>query len=151
MMEQVITMKKILILNGPNLNMTGIRKKDIYGAKTLDDINAELKAYGDSRGCELFFYQSNHEGALIDVIHESRTKYDGVVLNAGAYTHYSYAIRDAIEAVADFTPFVEVHLSDIHAREGFRAVSVITEVCLKQISGLGVDSYKRGIDLLLQI
>lgn len=144
-------MKRILVLNGPNLNMTGIRKKDIYGAETLEDINAELKAYGESLGCEMYFYQSNHEGALIDVIHESRDKYDGVVLNAGAYTHYSYAIRDAIEAVADFTPFVEVHMSDIHSREEFRHISVITDVCVKQISGYGVDSYKMGIDLLLQI
>ncbi len=91
---------KILVLNGPNLNMTGIRKTNVYGAQTLDDINNELKAYGESKGCEMYFYQSNHEGALIDVIHESKDKYDGVVLNAGAYTHYSYAIRDAIEAVS---------------------------------------------------
>ena len=107
---------KILVLNGPNLNMTGIRKTNVYGAQTLDDINNELKAYGESKGCEMYFYQSNHEGTLIDVIHESKDKYDGVVLNAGAYTHYSYAIRDAIEAVADFTPFVEVHMSDIQKR-----------------------------------
>ena len=142
---------KILVMNGPNLNMTGIRKKNVYGAETLADINAELKAYGESKGCEMSFYQSNHEGALIDVIHESKDKYDGVVLNAGAYTHYSYAIRDAIEAVADYTPFVEVHMSDIHKREDFRKISVITDVCVKQISGFGKDSYKMGIDLLGEI
>ena len=142
---------KILVLNGPNLNMTGIRKTNVYGAQTLDDINNELKAYGESKGCEMYFYQSNHEGALIDVIHESKDKYDGVVLNAGAYTHYSYAIRDAIEAVADFTPFVEVHMSDIHKREDFRKISVITDVCVKQISGFCKDSYKMGIDLLCEI
>ena len=142
---------KILVMNGPNLNMTGIRKKNVYGAETLADINAELKAYGESKGCEMSFYQSNHEGALIDVIHESKDKYDGVVLNAGAYTHYSYAIRDAIEAVADYTPFVEVHMSDIHKREDFRKNSVITDVCVKQISGFGKDSYKMGIDLLCEI
>ena len=142
---------KILVLNGPNLNMTGIRKTNVYGAQTLDDINNELKAYGESKGCEMYFYQSNHEGALIDVIHESKDKYDGVVLNAGAYTHYSYAIRDDIEAVADFTPFVEVHMSDIHKREDFRKISVITDVCVKQISGFGKDSYKMGIDLLCEI
>lgn len=142
---------KILVLNGPNLNMTGIRKTNVYGAQTLDDINNELKAYGESKGCEMYFYQSNHEGALIDVIHESKDKYDGVVLNAGAYTHYSYAIRDAIEAVADFTPFVEVHMSDIHKREDFRKISVIIDVCVKQISGFGKDSYKMGIDLLCEI
>ncbi len=142
---------KILVMNGPNLNMTGIRKKNVYGAETLADINSELKAYGESKGCEMSFYQSNHEGALIDAIHESKDKYDGVVLNAGAYTHYSYAIRDAIEAVADYTSFVEVHMSDIHKREDFRKISVITDVCVKQISGFGKDSYKMGIDLLCEI
>ena len=142
---------KILIMNGPNLNMTGIRKKNVYGAQTLDDINRELKSYGESKGVQMYFYQSNHEGALIDAIHESKDKYDGVVLNAGAYTHYSYAIRDAIEAVADYTPFVEVHMSDIHKREDFRKISAITDVCVKQISGFGKDSYKMGIDLLCEI
>ena len=135
---------KILVLNGPNLNMTGIRKKDVYGAETLDDINAQLKAYGE-------FYQSNHEGDIIDLIHKSKDEYDGVIINAGAYTHYSYAIRDAIEAVSDYTPFVEVHMSDIHKREDFRKISVITPVCVKQICGFGKDSYKMGIDLLLKI
>ena len=142
---------KILIMNGPNLNMTGVRKKNVYGAETLDDINKELKSYGESKGAQMYFYQSNHEGALIDVIHESKDKFDGVVLNAGAYTHYSYAIRDAIEAVADYTPFVEVHMSDIHKREDFRKISVITDVCVKQICGFGKDSYKMGIDLLCEI
>lgn len=142
---------KILIMNGPNLNMTGVRKKNVYGAETLDDINKELKSYGESKGAQMYFYQSNHEGALIDAIHESKDKFDGVVLNAGAYTHYSYAIRDAIEAVADYTPFVEVHMSDIHKREDFRKISVITDVCVKQICGFGKDSYKMGIDLLCEI
>jgi 3-dehydroquinate dehydratase-2 len=142
---------KILVLNGPNLNMTGIRKKNVYGAETLDDINRELKAYGESKGADMFFYQSNHEGDIIDIIHKSKDEYDGVVINAGAYTHYSYAIRDAIEAVQEFTPFVEVHMSDIHKREDFRKISVITDVCVKQISGLGKDSYKKGIDLLVEI
>ncbi len=142
---------KILIMNGPNLNMTGVRKKNVYGAETLDDINKELKSYGESKGAQMYFYQSNHEGALIDAIHESKDKFDGVVLNAGAYTHYSYAIRDAIEAVADYTPFVEVHMSDIHKREDFRKISVITDVCVKQIYGFGKDSYKMGIDLLCEI
>ena len=142
---------KILIMNGPNLNMTGVRKKNVYGAETLDDINKELKSYGENKCAQMYFYQSNHEGALIDAIHESKDKFDGVVLNAGAYTHYSYAIRDAIEAVADYTPFVEVHMSDIHKREDFRKISVITDVCVKQISGFGKDSYKMGIDLLCEI
>lgn len=142
---------KILIMNGPNLNMTGIRKTNVYGAETLADINNQLKEYGESKGAQMFFYQSNHEGDLIDMIHRSKDEYDGVVLNAGAYTHYSYAIRDAIEAVDGFTPFVEVHMSDIHQREDFRKISVITDVCVKQISGFGKDSYKMGIDLLLEI
>ena len=144
-------MKKFLVINGPNLNMTGIRKTDVYGAQTLDEINAELSEYAAAKGCELDFFQSNHEGAIIDVIHSCREKYDGVVINAGAYTHYSYAIRDAIEAVGGFLPFVEVHMSDIHSREEFRHLSVITDVCKKQICGFGKDSYKMGIDLLLEI
>lgn len=144
-------MKRILILNGPNLNMTGIRKKNVYGGETLKQINEELKLYGKARDCKMTFYQSNHEGDIIDIIHESKDEFDGVVINAGAYTHYSYAIRDAIEAVSDYTPFVEVHMSNIHEREDFRKVSVITDVCKKQICGYGKDSYKMGIDLLLEI
>lgn len=144
-------MKKILVLNGPNLNMTGIRKKDVYGSETLADINAELAEYAAEKGCELSFFQSNHEGAIIDKIQQSRNEADGVVINAGAYTHYSYAIRDAIESVADYLPFVEVHMSDIHSREPFRSNSVITDVCKKQICGHGKGSYKMGIDLLLEI
>ncbi len=142
---------RILVINGPNLNMTGIRKKNIYGSETLEDINKYLSDYAKTKGVKLDFFQSNHEGELIDEIHESRKYYDGVVINAGAYTHYSYAIRDAIEAVSDYLPFVEVHMSDIHSREDFRKISVITEVCVKQISGFGKDSYKMGIDLLLEI
>ncbi len=142
---------KILVINGPNLNMTGIRKKDVYGSETLESINAELKAYADEKGAEADFFQSNHEGAIIDKIHECKNEYDGAVINAGAYTHYSYAIRDAIESVSDYLPFVEVHLSDIHSREDFRRISVISDVCIKQISGYGKDSYKMGIDLLCEI
>ena len=95
------------------------------------------------------FFQSNYEGAIIDRI--QKLDYDAIIINAGAYTHYSYAIRDAIEAVSDFTPFVEVHMSDIHKREDFRKISVITDVCVKQICGYGKDSYKMGIDLLMEI
>jgi len=142
---------KILVLNGPNLNMTGIRKKDVYGAETLEDINNELKEYGNQKGIDMYFYQSNHEGDIIDIIHKSKDEYDAVIINAGAYTHYSYAIRDAIEAVSDFIPFVEVHMSDIHKREEFRKISVITDVCKKQICGLGKDSYKRAIDLIYNL
>ena len=142
---------KILVINGPNLNMTGIRKKNIYGTEPLNEINNKLKEYGKSRGAELFFYQSNHEGDIIDIIQSSRTEYDGAIINAGAYSHYSYAIRDAIESVEDYIPYVEVHMSDISSREDFRRVSVISDVCVKQISGYGADSYKMGIDLLIEI
>ena len=150
-MKGGFAMKKILVINGPNLNMTGIRKKNIYGSETLKAINEELKIYGKARGAKISFFQSNHEGDLIDMIQQSREEYDGVVINAGAYKHYSYAIRDAIESVNEFLPFVEVHMSDIHNREEFRKTSVITEVCKKQICGYGKDSYKMGIDLLLEI
>ena len=139
-------MKKILVLNGPNLNMTGIRKKNVYGAETLDDINAQLKAYGDSKGAEISFYQSNHEGEIIDKLHLARKNYDGVILNAGAYTHYSYAIRDAIAAIK--IPVVEVHLSNIHSRDEFRHTSVIAPVCVGQISGFGKYSYHMAVDAL---
>ena len=150
-MKGGFAMKKILVINGPNLNMTGIRKKNIYGSETLKAIDEELKIYGKARGAKISFFQSNHEGDLIDMIQQSREEYDGVVINAGAYTHYSYAIRDAIESVNEFLPLVEVHMSDIHNREEFRKTSVITEVCKKQICGYGKDSYKMGIDLLLEI
>ena len=134
---------KILIMNGPNLNMTGVRKKNVYGAETLDDINKELKSYGESKGAQMYFYQSNHEGALIDAIHESKDKFDGVVLNAGAYTHYSYAIRDAIAAIK--IPVIEVHMSNVHAREEFRHTSVISPVCKGTIAGFGEKSYMMAL------
>lgn len=142
---------KILVLNGPNLNMTGIRSKNVYGAETLEDINKELKQYANEKNIDIDFFQSNSEGEIIDEIHKTMNDYDGVVINAGAYTHYSYAIRDAIECVKDYTPFVEVHMSDIHKREDFRKISVITDVCKKQFCGFGKDSYKMGIDLLSEI
>ena len=126
-------------MNGPNLNMTGVRKKDVYGAETLDDINKELKSYGESKGVQMYFYQSNHEGALIDAIHESKDKFDGVVLNAGAYTHYSYAIMDAIKSVE--MPVIEVHISNVHKREEFRHTSVTVAACSGQIVGLGIYGY----------
>lgn len=131
--------------------MTGIRSKSVYGAETLEDINKEIEEYAKEKGVDVSFFQSNSEGAIIDEIHSSMNMYDGVVINAGAYTHYSYAIRDAIECVKEFTPFIEVHMSDIHAREDFRKVSVITDVCKAQICGFGKNSYKKGIDLLMQI
>ncbi|MBQ1186981.1 MAG: type II 3-dehydroquinate dehydratase [Clostridia bacterium] len=137
-------MKKILVINGPNLNMLGIRERNIYGSDTLDSINAEVKAYAETLGMDCDFFQSNCEGEIITKIHTVLTEYDGCIINAGAYTHYSYAIRDAIECVKA-KPFIEVHMSDIKAREEFRRVSVITEVCKDIIAGFGKDSYKLAV------
>ena len=139
-------MKKILVMNGPNLNLTGIRKKNVYGDETLEDINRELAAYGEGKGVQVDFYQSNHEGALIDKIHASRTDYDGVVLNAGAYTHTSVAIHDAIKGAN--VPVIEVHISNVHAREAFRHHSYISPVAKGIIVGLGVRGYELAIDAL---
>ncbi len=141
-------MKKILVMNGPNLNMLGIREKGVYGAKTLDEINAFIKTEARAWDAELEFFQSNHEGAMIDKLHEAYGSKDGIVLNAGAYTHYSYAIRDAIAAIC--VPCVEVHISDIHVREAFRHVSVIQEVCIAQICGRGEQGYVDAIQLLME-
>ena len=142
-------MKKILVINGPNLNLTGTRKTDIYGTMTLTDIVAEIKEKGAQIGFSCDHFQSNHEGAIIDTLHSARGVYDGIVINAGAYTHYSYAIRDAIEAIE--IPCIEVHMSDIHKREEFRHTSVISPVCKKQICGLGKDSYIHGLYALKEI
>ena len=140
---------KIMVINGPNLNLTGIREPSVYGSETLTDINNEIDSYAKSLDAECEFFQSNSEGALIDCIHRVLLEnFDGAVINAGAYTHYSYAIRDAISATGK--PFVEVHMSDIHKREAFRHISVIKEVCVKQISGHGKKSYLLGIDELMK-
>lgn len=138
--------KRILVMNGPNLNLLGIREPGIYGNDTLETLCGTVRDAAVNYGATVDFFQSNHEGALIDALHAAMGVYDGVILNAGAYTHYSYAIRDAIAAVR--LPVVEVHLSDIHAREEFRHVSVIEPVCVAQISGLGVGSYLKGLELL---
>lgn len=143
-----MAMKKVLLLNGPNLNMLGVREPAIYGRDTLASIEAEVVQYGAERGVEVVCYQSNHEGALIDKLHEAHTAYDGVVYNPGAHTHYSYALRDAIGSID--TPVVEVHLSDIEAREEFRRVSVISPVCIAQIKGKGKLGYKEALDVLLE-
>ena len=138
--------KHILVMNGPNLNLLGIREPGIYGNDTLETLCETVRRAAEERDAAVDFFQSNHEGALIDALHAAMGVYDGVILNAGAYTHYSYAIRDAIAAIR--LPVVEVHLSDIHAREAFRHVSVIEPVCTAQISGLGVGSYLKALDLL---
>lgn len=134
---------KIFVINGPNLNMLGKREPTIYGADTLESINGELKAICDELKIDVEFFQSNSEGALIDVIHSARENADGIVLNAGAYTHYSIAIRDAISACEK--PCVEVHLSNVHKREEFRHKSVISAVCEGVICGFGKDSYRLAV------
>lgn len=137
---------KLFIINGPNLDMLGKREPEIYGSDTLESINAELSEYCKKIGVEPVFYQSNSEGALIDFIHSARGNADGIVINAGAYTHYSIAIRDAIAAVE--LPCVEVHLSNVHKREEFRHKSVISAVCTGVICGFGKKVYKLAIDAL---
>lgn len=140
-------MKRILLLHGPNLNLLGEREPEVYGTMTLRELNQQLEAFAAQSGVEALCFQSNHEGALIDFIHEQRRTAAAIVINPGALTHYSYALRDALASVR--LPVVEVHLSDIHAREAFRRVSVIREICLAQISGFGIASYKRGIETVL--
>lgn len=137
---------KIFVINGPNLDMLGKREPEIYGADTLESINAELAEYCAGIGVEPSFFQSNSEGALIDFIHSARGEADGIVLNAGAYTHYSIAIRDAISAAE--VPCVEVHLSNVHKREEFRHKSVISAVCAGVICGFGKDVYRLAISAL---
>lgn len=140
-------MYKIKLIDGPNLNMLGTRNPAVYGTTTLAEIERELEELGFSKGALVDCFQSNCEGEIIDEIHSCYKKYDGIIINAGAYTHYSYAIRDAIEAVE--IPTIEVHLSDIHKREPFRHVSVIEPVCKKQICGKGKQGYFDALDVLL--
>lgn len=132
-------MKRVLVINGPNLNLLGSREKNIYGEKTLAEIENMMKEEADKLGIEIFFFQSNHEGDIIDKIHDARGKFDYIIINPGAYTHYSIAIRDALKAVE--IPSIEVHLSNIYGREEFRAKSVIAPVCTGQISGFGSTGY----------
>lgn len=139
-------MKKILVLLGPNLNLVGIREKGIYGTETAESINRDIISRASDDGFDCDIFQSNHEGDLIDKVHESREKYDGVIINAGALTHYSYALRDAIASVN--VPFVEVHMSNIHSREEFRHKSVVAPVCRGQICGFGKNSYLLAIKAL---
>lgn len=139
-------MKKILLIQGPNLNLVGIREPGIYGEMTIDDINRKTQEYASGLGLECDVFQSNHEGAIVDKLHEARISYDGVVLNAGAYTHYSIAIRDAISAIK--IPVIEVHISNVQAREQFRHESVIAPVCAGGIFGFGFQSYLLGVQAL---
>ena len=137
---------KILVINGANMNLLGKREPDIYGREDYAALCARIYAHAQSRGIAVECFQSNHEGAIIDAIQEADGTFDGIVINPGAYAHYSYAIRDAIKAIA--IPVVEVHISDIEKREEFRHLSVTAPVCIAQIRGHGFESYTMGIDLL---
>jgi len=138
-MKKEVKMVHILVLNGPNLNLLGTRKPEIYGTTTLMDIERKMRQRAEQLSCELTFQQSNHEGALVDAIQQAKGRYQYIILNAGAYTHTSVAIRDAIEAVE--LPVIEIHLSNIHAREPFRHDSLLAPVCVGQICGFGTMSY----------
>jgi len=139
-------MKSVLVLNGPNLNLLGTRQPEVYGTTTLAMIEAACRSHGANIGLSIAFEQTNHEGGLVDLIHAARGTHDGIALNAGAYTHTSVAVMDAIASVE--LPVVEVHLSNIHAREPFRAKSYIAPVALGQICGFGPQSYILALDAL---
>ncbi len=141
---------KVLLMNGPNLNLLGVREPEVYGSTTLADIEEMFCAYAAEQGVDqVDCFQSNHEGVLIDKIHESVGTYDGIVYNPGAHTHYSYAIHDAITSVT--TPVVEIHISDISKRkEEFRHHSVLADACIGQVKGLGAQGYLRALDMLME-
>lgn len=139
---------RILLLNGPNLNLLGTREPEVYGSESLDDVVAALRSYAGERDVELRAVQSNSEGALIDALHEARTSAAGVIFNPGGYTHTSVALRDAISAIE--LPVIETHLSNVHARERFRHRSLLAPVCLGVVSGFGRDSYFVALDALIR-
>ena len=139
----------ILVINGPNLNLLGTREPEIYGTDTLEELMMWLETSPSGTDHSFKFFQSNHEGEIIDTLHDERHWAQGVLINPAAFTHYSYAIRDAISAVE--IPTVEVHLSDLRKREEFRQISVMSSVCVDQVSGLGKDSYLEGLNLLLKL
>ncbi len=144
-----VNVKRILVLNGPNLNLLGTREPEIYGRTTLNDINEILRQRAkDSEVDTIDFLQSNFEGELVEAIQKARGRYDFILLNAGAFTHYSIALRDAISAVP--VPVIEIHLSNIHRREEFRRTSVIAPVVMGQICGFGVDSYIAALDIAIR-
>ena len=138
----------ILVINGPNLNLLGTRETEIYGMDTLEELMMWLETNPLSSDHSFKFFQSNHEGEIIDTIHDERHWANGLLINPAALTHYSYAIRDAISSIK--IPTIEVHISDIHNREEFRQISVISPVCIEQVVGFGKDSYTKGLELLLK-
>lgn len=138
---------KIIVINGPNLNMLGVREPEIYGSQSLQDLNEYIRNFSVLKNIEVDFFQSNHEGNIIDVIQESMGKYEAIIINPAAYTHTSIAIADAIRAVG--LPTVEVHLSDVHNREEYRKISYISEHCIATVSGKGFDSYIDAIEIIL--
>ena len=140
-------MSRILVLHGPNLNLLGTRETEIYGSTTLDDINGMIAERAAEAGIETAFYQSNHEGDLVDAIQQANHKFDFIIFNAAAFTHYSIAIRDAIAAID--VPVIEVHISNIHQREEFRHTSVLAPVAMGQICGLGVESYLAALEAII--
>ncbi|MCH7617404.1 MAG: type II 3-dehydroquinate dehydratase [Chloroflexi bacterium] len=140
---------RILLINGPNLNLLGTRNPEVYGTTTLQDIVDRVTQRGEQLGAEIVAFQSNSEGAIIDFIQANAPGADGILINAGAFTHYSLAIRDAFEAVE--TPFVEVHISNVHAREEFRHHSVLADIAVAQVAGLGWRGYIAALDSLVGI
>lgn len=139
---------KILVLNGPNLNMLGVREPDIYGKSTYLDLCNLIKNYADKKGVDVKIFQSNYEGALVDEIQSAYNNFDGIVINPAAYTHTSVALLDAVKSVG--IPTVEVHISAVETREDFRQISFIRQACIKTITGLGFDGYLRAIDSLIE-
>ncbi len=138
--------KKIMVINGPNLNMLGIREPGVYGSQSYADLEAYIEDYAEKLGLEATVLQSNSEGEIIDFIHHALGSFDGIIINPAAYTHYSYAIHDALSSVS--IPAVEVHISNIHKREEFRHKSVTAPACIGQISGLGFRGYTLALDYL---
>lgn len=142
-------MKNFLVINGVNLNMLGVREPGIYGSETLEALTAQIEKKATELGCKVDFFQSNYEGAICEEIQQALGEYDGIIINPGAFTHYSYAIRDALGSVK--LPAIEVHISNIHKREEFRHKSVIVAECIGQICGLGFKGYELALEALCDV